>query len=53
MNKRFFLVKHEKRQNFYTENGVSTTLEFGIDNLSVEFGRHIYHHFILYIKHYL
>jgi hypothetical protein len=30
-------VKHEKRQIRYTENGVITTLEFGIDNISVEF----------------
>ena len=28
-------------------------LEFGIDNISVEFGRHIYQQFVLYIKHYL
>jgi hypothetical protein len=37
----------------YTENGVSTTLDFGIDNISVEFGRHIYQQLVLYIKHYL
>jgi hypothetical protein len=35
------------------ENGVSTMLEFGIDNISVEFGRHMYQHCVLYIKHYL
>jgi hypothetical protein len=53
MNKLFFMWSTKKEKNSYTENGVSTTLDFGIDNISVEFGRHIYHHFILYIKHYL
>ena len=33
-----------------TENGVITTLEFGIDNISVEFGGHIYQQLALYFN---
>jgi hypothetical protein len=43
----------KKDQIRYTENGVSTTFEFDIDNISAEFGRHIYQQLVLYIKHYL
>jgi hypothetical protein len=34
----------------YTKIGVSTTLEFGIDNISGEFGRHIYQQLVLYLN---
>jgi hypothetical protein len=48
----FILSSTKKYKMLYTENGVIMTLEFIIDNIYVELGRHIYvQQLVLYIKH--